>query len=83
MDSAGCAFDIEVELSEHPGQREERRFTVSIPVEAERGWQAVRVPLAQFRDGDAAPDWQNVSRLAFQWSMPADSTVLLSNVRID
>jgi dienelactone hydrolase len=83
VDSAGCALDLGVELAEHPGQREERRFTVSVPVKAERGWQAIRVPLERFRDGDAVPDWSNTSGLVFHWSMPADCTVLLSNVRID
>lgn len=83
VDPAGRALDLEVELAEYPGQREERRFALSVPVGAEPGWQAVRVPLAQFRDGDTRPDWQNVSRLAFSWSMAADSTVFLSDVRID
>jgi hypothetical protein len=83
VDSAGCDLDIEVELNEHPAQREERGFKVSVPVKAERGWQAIRVPLERFRDGDVVPDWSNTSRLAFRWSMPADSTVLLSDVRID
>ena len=83
LDTAGQALDLDVELTENPGERDERRFTTSTPLEAESGWQAVRIPLAEFRRDRLEPDWPHITRLGLAWSLPAGCTVRVSDVRID
>jgi dienelactone hydrolase len=81
LDTGGTAGELQVELVERSGLKNERVLSAPARISGTAGVQTIRAPLALFA-GKGGPEWSAVTRLGFRCSMKAGATWKFSAVRI-